>query len=285
MPNPWTGRQRWADCGFGVGASVVGFLATLGLNLAVGETYFTLIIAAVAFVCWRRGWRAGLVSTASGLFAVALLLPPVFSLTIDSAGDVLRLGIFALTAGLVCGLAAIGERTSRRLRIAERNWRDSERWLATAQQLARFWTWELDPERRLVRWANPYGELKSQEYAPLESCLLRVHPEDRARWRSAIAEAATTDVLDLDFRVSGPEGEHHLVARGVVAPDGASGRRFVGISAEVRTDGETETALRGLEDLLVSLQDNSSLDRRARLNLGLAREVVRNVLAAGGSRA
>lgn len=278
-------RKLLAEIAFGVAASAIAFLATWTLSLVIGETYFDLIAAAIALVCWRRGWRTGVASAITGLAAVLFLLPPVFSMRIDSASDAITVSAFAVMSAVICVLAHGSDRSTRRLNVVETKWRDSEQWLQAAQQFTRFWTWELDRDRKLLKWANPYGELKSQEYAPLDSCLAHIHPQDRERCRAAFTKAAEGDSLALDFRMNGPSGERHLIARGMHS-HGSHERRLIGVSVELDDRGgqETELALHGIDDLLGVLQENPTLDRNARLNVLLAHNVIARLLTTPDKR-
>ncbi len=217
---------------------------------------------------------------------VALLIPPMFQLQIDTPQEFLSLIAFTFTCSIICALTFASDRRHQELRIAESKWRHSEQWLKAAQQFTRFWTWEIDPERKLVKWVNPYGELRSQVYEPLDNWLMRIDGADRLRWMSALEATRFSNTFELQFRSPGPNGDRYFIAKGLMTDDPATEeRRLVGVSVEMterRTraseSDDAHFALYGVEDLLSNLAGNPSLDRKARRNVDMARDVVRRLL-------
>lgn len=191
---------------------------------------FSLLVAAAAIVCWLWGWRAGVVASSGGLAAIAFLSPRLFALPVGSIGYVIVLSAFALVAGTVCLLAVARDRASRRLRLVERRGQELEHYLSTAQQFKRFWTWELDFRLKLWRWTDPYGILKSRKYEHIESWLLHVHPADRERCRTALAQAAESGELAMEFRVDTSSGQLRILANGFAPQEREQGRRLIGVS-------------------------------------------------------
>jgi K+-sensing histidine kinase KdpD len=279
-------RYLFSDTGFGVFVSLVAFLSTLGLVTLVHKHYYTAMVGAVAVACLLRGWRAGLASLGTGLLGVALLMPPTFRMEIETPGEVLTLLVFALSAGVICLIAFANDRGRRELRIAESQRRNTEKWLQAAQQFTRFWTWEIDLDRKLVKWVNPYGELKTQVYEPLESWMTRIHPEDRISWMVELDKARCSSSIELQFRVAAPVRDLFYIAKGIMIEDPVYGeQRLVGISVQVRSpraavplQDESQFALYGVQDLLENLGENPSLDSRARRNLDMARQIVARLL-------
>ena len=273
---------RW---GTGAVSSLGAFLLTLVLHRFVGETYLTLFVAAVALSCWRKGWQAGAASTAVGVPAVTLLVPPLFSFRVDSTADLVNIVIFAVTGVLVCASAFALDRRSRQLRVAERRRCDSEGWLQNAQRVTRFWNWEIGPDTGLMMWANPYGELPSLECAPLEQVVAQIHPADRERFRAAVEAANRTGELCLEFRVMDHEEERRLFAKGSMHLDPDTGiRRLIGVTVEAdRLSGREagEPALEVVDDLLEELEHTAKLDRKGKLTVALARNVIGRLVAAG----
>jgi K+-sensing histidine kinase KdpD len=279
-------RYLYSDAGIGILVSAIAFLCTLGLMVLVSKHYYTAMVGAVAIACLLRGWRAGLASLATGILGVALLMPPTFRMEIDTPAEVLILLVFGFSSGVICLTAYINDRRQRELRIAESQRRNSEQWLQTAQQFTRFWTWEIDLDRKLVKWVNPYGELKARVYEPLESWMNRIHPDDRGSWIVALEEARFSNSFELEFRVPGPTHDRFYVAKGMMTDDPVSEeRRLVGISVQIRSprssvtvQDESQFSLYGVQDLLDNLAENPHLDSRARRNLDLAREILNRVL-------
>ncbi len=258
----------------------------LGLTEVVHKHYYTAMVSAVAIACLVRGWRAGLAALGTGLLGVAMLIPPVFRMEIDSAGEVLILVVFFFTAGIICVIAFVNDRGRRELRIAESQRISTEKWLETAQQFTRFWTWDFDLDRQLVKWVNPYSELKSQVYEPIDSWMARMHPDDRITWLTALDQARFTNTLELQFRVPGPARDRYFVAKGMLMDDPVRiEKRLVGISVEMPSprsespmQDESQFALYGVEDLLDNLSENGNLDHRARRNVEMARQIVKRLL-------
>jgi len=275
-----------SDTGFGIIVSLLAFLCTLGLMVLVHKHYYTALIAAIGIACLMRGWRAGIAALGTGTLGAALLMPPTFQMQIDTPAEVLTLVVFAFAGGVICVIAFVNDRGRKELRIAESERRSTQKWLETAQQFTRFWTWEIDPERRLVKWVNPYGELKTQVYEPLDSWMNRIHADDRGPWLVALDEARYTNSFELQFRVPGPMYDRFYVAKGAMTDDPASlERRLVGISVQIRsprtkvsTQDESQFALFGVQDLLENLANNGSLDHRALRSVAMAREIVSRLL-------
>lgn len=279
-------KYLFSDTGFGIVVSALAFLCTLGLVALVHKHYYTALVSAVGIACLMRGWRAGIAALGTGMLGVALLMPPTFQLQIDTPGEVLTLLVFAFAGGVICLIAFANDQGRRELRIAESERQSTQRWLETAQQFTRFWTWEIDPERRLVKWVNPYGELKTQVYEPLDSWMNRIHVEDRAAWLVALEDAQFTNSFELQFRVPGPMHDRFYVAKGAMTDDPVSlERRLVGISVQIRSrrgqvpmQDESQFAMYGVADLLEGLAANPTLDRRAQRNVAMALEIVNRLL-------
>jgi K+-sensing histidine kinase KdpD len=279
-------RYLFSDAGFGILVSLFAFVCTLGLMALLHKHYYIAMVSAVAVACLLRGWRAGIAALASSLIGVALLMPPTFRMQIVTPAQVLTLLVFAFTAGIICLIAFANDCGRRKLRIAESQRQNTEKWLETARHFTRFWTWEIDPDRKLVKWVNPYGELKTQVYEPLENWILRIHEGDRANWIVALEEARFSNFFELQFRALGPTGDQYFVAKGMMADDPLTlERRLVGISVEMRAPSadnsfpdESNFALFGVQDLLDNLAENRSLDCRALRSVEMARDIVRRLL-------
>jgi len=285
-------EQVFSDTGLGILVSLLAFLGTLGLLLVFHKHYYTALIGAVAVACLLRGWRSGVAALVTCVCEVALLMPPTFHVQIDTPGEVLTLLVFAFSAGVICFITYISDRRRRDLTIAESQRRSSEQWLQTAQQFTRFWTWEIDLDRKLVKWVNPYGELKTQVYEPLESWMLRIHAEDRASWLVGLEEARYSNSFELQFRVPGPMHDRFYIAKGMMTADPVTLQsRLVGISVQVQSprtsvpvQEDQSFSLYGLQDLLDNLSENPSLDPRAQRNLEMARSILLRVLPQDTSR-
>jgi K+-sensing histidine kinase KdpD len=254
--------------------------------MLVKKHYYTALVGAVAVACLLRNWRAGIAALGTGIVGVALLMPPTFRMKIDTPGQFLTLIVFALSAGVICLIAFANDRGRRELRIAESERQSAQKWLESAQHFTRFWTWEIDLDRKLVKWVNPYGELKTQVYEPLDSWMVRMHPDDRADWLVALEEARFSNSFELQFRTSGPGKDRFFTAKGMMTDDPVTNERhLVGISVQVQspctpiaTKDEPQFALFGIQDLLDTLAENRSLDRQAQRNVEMARQIIRRLL-------
>ena len=152
-------------------------------------------------------------------------------------GYVAGIYAFAIAAGT---LAAAKQHEARRLHLVERKRHDLEQYLSTAQQLERFWTWEFDYRLNVWKWNDPYGELKARKFEHIESWLHRVHPEDRERCRTALAQAARKGELALEFRVRTPSGQMRVLAKGLAPGERAIDQRLLGVSVQLPDPAELQ---------------------------------------------
>lgn len=278
----------------GVSSTTLAFWATLGLESQFGDTYFALFITAVALVCWKTGWMAGAVSALSGLLGVALLLPPTFTVTVDSPADVFRLALFGVISSVVCAITFVAAKADADRKQAEKRSQLSHLWLEAAQKEALLWTWELDLERSLLNWQNPYGEVASQEFRDFRVWLDAIVPEDQARFESAMYKAITTGKVHVQYQANTNRGRHHLVTRGVLVshPEEPHVQRLVGITIDLDAKpvgseppavqngplSQLVLALIGLNDLLGSIEQHGKLDLATRQELAKAREEITRML-------
>jgi hypothetical protein len=256
--------------------SVVTFLGAYGSLLAFERAYIAIFVLGVAFCCWQRDWRSGVMACGLGLLGVAALLPPAFSFTVDDAHDIARMITFTVLAALVCTFSVALERRSGQLHLAQRRQRLSEQWLDKAQETARFWTWELDADRRFMKWVNPYGTLASREYAPVEMVIQRLHPDDRIPFIRAVEAARSSGEFALEFRVLEDQRVRWIMARGSLDKE-HGGARLLGISMDMGKHGfesESSATLAGLEDLLHTIESSRRLDPDVRMSVALARDIL-----------
>lgn len=284
-----TGTLRWgparpagfvADLTYAVLVSLVTFAFSYGLVVWVGRSYVAVLVLGVAFCCWRKNWHAGVLCLLLGIVSVISLLPPELTFTVDEVQDVVRIVIFIALAGLVCTFSFLLDRQSQQLAIADRNYRRAEQLLKRAQETARFWTWELDMDRRYTKWVNPYGVLSSNEYAPLEQTVANLHPDDRSRFLRTIEEAQVTGEMALEFRILSSQGPRWIMARATMEEHPQGHRRLVGVSVDIgpetRTDSYSEVlaALTGLDDLLQTIEKLPRLNTETRISLALSRDLL-----------
>jgi PAS domain S-box-containing protein len=150
---------------------------------------------------------------------------------------------------------------------AEAALRVSERRFGEAQQLAGIGVWEWDPERDETWWSPviyrlwglPPGEAPPPRPARL------VHPDDRADYERAWAEAGKTGQLRAEWRVVLPDRSVRWLAAVGQLERSEGGRRILGITQDVTDRKQTETRLK----LLLS-----ELQHRVRNILGVVRSIV-----------
>jgi hypothetical protein len=289
LPAPGDGRGKSAL--LGIGSAVFAFAIEYLFAPWLGGASLAVLIAAVAFSCWRRDWRAGLWSTGAGLLGVALLLPPYFSLTIDSAADVALLMAFAFSCLSICFVARVSDSRAARLRTVEKRSEMSEGWIESAQQELALWTWELNLESWQLKWRNPYGEIASEELRTYDTWLNAVHPADRDRFAEGMKAARQTGVFHLKYLAYTMRGLHRLASRGVVLQDDRSAQILVGITVDldceqapkakgrgVVEDSQLVLSLIEINDLLAELEQETGLSRAGHSTLVHARERLAKML-------
>jgi PAS domain S-box-containing protein len=112
--------------------------------------------------------------------------------------------------------------------------------LATAQEMARLGSWELELDSGISHWSDEmcklFGYPVSTQPMALENMLKTLSEDDRARVTAAIQSAATHGTpYDLRYRITRQDGsQRDIRARALPMPD-ASGRitHLVGTSLDV----------------------------------------------------
>ncbi len=152
--------------------------------------------------------------------------------------------------------------------------RDREERLLLAQRAAHsvVWEWDLDTDAILVpEWFSEFfGHAGGQ--APLRGAAFvdLVHADDRARLHDALVAAFKGDAdLDLEVRVTGPDGGMLWIAERAQAVRDESGRvrRLIGVARDVTKRKEAELALRQREEQYRQLVDQQT-DLVVRLDRG-----------------
>ena len=115
-------------------------------------------------------------------------------------------------------------RDLRRERAEERERRDNERRLASAEGVAGMGSWELDFESGRVLWSPGMYRLHGMEprngEESVESWLATVHPDDREEALSSSRQGRAEQPIDFTYRAVRDDGSVIVVqARGEVIPD------------------------------------------------------------------
>jgi len=215
-------------------SAAVAFFATLGLSTLFDEHFFTLMVAAVAYSCWRVNWKAGAICTFIGIFGVVLLLPPKMHFSIAGASDIVRLIMFMFTGSMVCLLSYFKDRTTAKLQVQRDRTAHTEELLQVAAQENKLWTWEYDPDRNLLSWQMLATDNKLRWVMPFESWLRRLHPADRESVKNILQMTTGNIRFRLEYRVQTSKGIHWWSSRGVVLKQyGPGTRKYIGISTDI----------------------------------------------------
>ena len=227
---------------YGVALASTGaaLAATLLLHGSADDPFMIFFAMAVMVSAWYGGWQAGLLATVTSVLASAfLVLPPSGGPALETRAAI-HLGLFALSALIICAFMAALHSTQKALRL-------SQEILSRAQRSAGIATFEWKPATGLVLWAEEISVLKNLvSDQTFEGWMEQVHPDDRERVRKTLQEA----ILDrseyqLECRVVSPEGRAQWVElRGQVLA-GPSGEedRVLGIAMDISKRRQAEEAL------------------------------------------
>ena len=171
---------------------------------------------------------------------------------------------------------------------AEDALRRSEAYLAEAQRLAHIaaWVWQV-PERNTPylsdEWYRIYGFDPQGGLPPWEERLHRVHPEDRATWKSALDWAiAEESDYDVGFRILLPgTGVKYIRTVGHPVFDAAAHLvQFVCVSMDVTERKRAEEERERLRQAQVDLAHINRVSTMGELTASLAHEIKQPISAA-----
>ncbi|MBK7659484.1 MAG: EAL domain-containing protein [Betaproteobacteria bacterium] len=184
-------------------------------------------------------------------------------------------------AGEACVLAT-GRDITERKRAEERTLRDKERLdLALTGSRLALWDWDLATNRIFFSegWARLLGEPTRETTLPAEQIRAWNHPEDRAIFEAAIANAVqgVSEAFECEYRVRHASGDWIWIhSRGKVTQRGPDGRalRMTGTSTNVtkRKEAEERAEYLATRDALTGLPNRVLLhDRLEQAIAGAAR--------------
>jgi PAS domain S-box-containing protein len=235
-------------------ATGAALAATLLLHGAGNDPFMSFFAVAVMVSAWYGGWKAGLLTTlASVLVNALLILPPPGSAALEKQRAI-HLGLFVLSALIICAFMAALHSTQEALRLSQEIFCRAQRsaniaafeWkLSTGQVL---WTEELTLLRNLV---------PDQTF---EGWMEHVHPDDRERVRQTLQQAILDrSDYEVECRVVNAEGNSQWVAlRGqVLANAQGETERVLGVAIDIHKRRHAEEALGRSEHNFRSLVEHA----------------------------
>lgn len=218
---------RLGPAGAALAGALIGWGAIFAKAMLVeaidGDPGYIVLTGAVIVAAWFGGWTGGVVAV-----AVAVVLDwLIFVSPVDPASategrvESTRLVLFAVVS--LASVILIGSRRASRDRLADAldeaadlaakvEARDERLELMLAASGTGFWEWDVASGELL--WSDAIFEQHGLRTAPtapdFPTYLLMIHPDDRARFTSAIEAAmAGTAPFSIEFRIVWPDGSVH----------------------------------------------------------------------------
>jgi len=267
--NPFLGRKLPAIRGYGIAAFSVttAFLLSHWSPLHLEASPVSLFLCAVMFSAWLGGVGPGLLATV--LSAVAFyysFLSPLYSLA-AKPDEMPRFFVFVLSALFVGSLSVAQRWATQSLRMARDDLKDtvetlketnealakSEAYLAEAQALSQTGSFGWNVDTGELLWSDETFRIFGYDRAlkpTVERVLERVHPEDLRRVQDALHAASHSENIEMEHRLTMPDGLMKMVHVLGHARRGAAGLEFIGAVTDITTIRNAFDEIRALRDQL-----------------------------------
>ncbi|MDP9264192.1 MAG: PAS domain S-box protein [Acidobacteriota bacterium] len=244
-------RERYGVALASTGAALA---ATLLLRGTTGDPIMILFAVAVMVSAWYGGWKAGLLSAVASVLANLFLVLPLPNSAILGKQDAIRLGLFALSALLICAFMAALHSTQEALRLSQEIFRRAQR----SAGIAAF-EWKLSTGQ--VVWAEELTELKNPTSdQTFEGWMEQIHPDDRETVRHRLQQAILDrSDYEVECRMMNAEGHSQWVALRGQALAGPAGQpeRVLGVAIDIHKRRLAEEALGHSEHNFRSLVEHA----------------------------
>ena len=233
-------------------------LARIFLYFHLPQPFTAFALCAIAITFWCGGIRPGILAA----LLSALVRTFYFEPEVDAASRIVYDLVFLIFAVLMT--QATRARDELEERVAERTaaLRQTEAYLAEAQRLSHTgsWVWRVAGKDSLHlsdEWYRLFGFDREEGVPTWEERLQRIHPEDRAKWQSAIERAiGEKSEYEVEFRILLPTGTVkyvHAVGHPVLNESGDL-VQFVGSATDITERKRAEDDLRRSEAYLAEAQ-------------------------------
>jgi len=157
--------------------------------------------------------------------------------------------------------------------------------LETAQRIAKFGYWELDPQTGYAWWSrelcNVFGLPVDHCSGPIQTLWSRIHPDDEPQVQVAINRAVRERTArSLEYRIRAPDGSERYIRQEVIATDAEDNVcRMIGAVQDVTERKVMENQIRHLAyfDQLTELPNRTFLTKHLTYVLSQAKRYERTV--------
>lgn len=172
---------------------------------------FLLFSATVAVSAWYGGFRAGLLAT---ILAAAcgeyFFLFPFYSFGGHSPGQILALGIFLIEGGAISWLIAALYTARKNAELSAQGLENTQEEFRQIAENTDCLIWMSDPEKTEIFYVSPqyenmWGRSLESLYQEPSSFLEGIHPEDRDRVTTALANYSSGE-YHQEYRMIHPDG-------------------------------------------------------------------------------